>query len=87
MAFPAIYIFHIPHMAFPTVSIFHITRATFPIFHTKNSTKTGYSNEYPGHSPVAMRSLPTPVYGRCGTVQSAPVPLQYRKRQLSLSAT
>ena len=39
MAFPTVSIFHIPHMAFPTVSIFHITRTTFPIFHTINSIK------------------------------------------------
>ena len=35
----------------------------------------------------AMDSLQAPVYGRCGTVQSAPVSLQCRKRQLNLSAT
>ena len=77
--------FLIWHFLLCLYSILHAQHS--PFFTQKTAQKTGYSNEYPGHSPVAMRSLPAPVYGRCGTVQSAPVPLQYRKRQLSLSAT
>lgn len=77
--------FLIWHFLLCLYSILHAQHS--PFFTQKTAQKTGYSNEYPGHSPVAMRSLQAPVYGRCGTVQSAPVPLQYRKRQLSLSAT
>lgn len=77
--------FFIWHFLLCLYSILHAQHS--PFFTQKTAQKTGYSNEYPGHSPVAMRSLPAPVYGRYGTVQSAPVPLQYQKRQLSLSAT
>ena len=77
--------FLIWHFLLCLYSILHVQHS--PFFTQKTAQKTGYSNEYPGHSPVAMRSLPAPVYGRCGTVQSAPVPLQCRKIQLSLSAT
>ena len=77
--------FLIWHFLLCLYSILHAQHS--PFFTQKTAQKTGYSNEYPVHSPVAMRSLPAPVYGRCGTVQSAPVPLQCRKRQLSLSAT
>ena len=97
------YYFYIPHSSYgiscyvyiSTFLIWHFLLCLYSILHAQHSPfftqktaqKTGYSNEYPVHSPVAMRSLQAPVYGRCGTVQSAPVPLQYRKRQLSLSAT
>ena len=84
-------IWHFLLCIYSTFLIWHFLLCLYSILHAQHSPfftqKTGYSNEYPGHSPVAMRSLPAPVYGRCGTVQSAPVPLQYRKRQLSLSAT
>lgn len=48
MAFPAMYIFHIPHMAFPTVSIFHITRTTFPHFsHHKQHKNSVFDTSTP----------------------------------------
>ena len=77
--------FLIWHFLLCLYSILHAQHS--PFFTQKTAQKTGYSNEYPGHSPVAMRSLPAPVYGMCETVQPAPVPLQCRKIQLNLSAT
>ena len=55
--------FLIWHFLLCLYSILHAQHS--PFFTQKTAQKTGYSNEYPVHSPVATRSLQTPVYGRC----------------------